>query len=56
MKRRRWLAAVFFTFALGGCGPWTAGQGQAQYAPYSHDGAADMRGGPDGGGGGGSGM
>jgi len=56
MRLRKWLVVGFVMLTLGGCGPWVTGQGQAQYAPYSHDGGSDMRSGPDGGGSGGGDM
>jgi hypothetical protein len=37
MNLHRWLAALFLILALGGCAPVATGQGQAPYAPYSHD-------------------
>jgi len=56
MRLRKWLVVGLVMLTLGGCGPWVIGQGQAQYAPYSHDGGSDMRSGPDGGGSGGGDM
>jgi len=56
MRLRKWLVVGLVMLTLGGCGPWVTGQGQTQYAPYSHDGGSDMRSGPDGGGSGGGDM
>ena len=53
MRLQEWLVALLVILTLAGCGPWATGQGQAQYAPYSRNGASDMRGGSDGGSGGG---
>jgi hypothetical protein len=49
--RVRWFAGMLALFTLSGCGSWATGQGQPQYAPYSHDSGSDMHGGDGGGGG-----
>ena len=45
------LAAFFVMLALAGCAQGGTAQGQAQYAPYSHDDKGNIRNGSDGGGG-----
>ena len=37
MNLHGWLAALFVLLMLAGCAQVATGQGQAPYAPYSHD-------------------
>jgi hypothetical protein len=37
MNLHRWLAVLLVVLPLSGCAEMASGQGQAPYAPYSHD-------------------